>query len=70
MPPSHWNHPHARWSEEEVARLRALAPKHTVAEIAAQLDRSVGAIVRKAHQEHIRLHRRQPPHVQDEPTDP
>lgn len=71
MPPSHWNHPHARWSADEVARLRELAPKHTAAQIALALDRSVGAVVRKAHQEGIRLHRTPPPAAgTDVPEDP
>lgn len=71
MPPSHWNHPHARWTAEEIARLRELAPKHTAAEIAEALDRTVGAVTRKAHQEGIRLRRgAAPPAATAPPEDP
>lgn len=70
MPPSHWNHPHARWSDDEVARLRELAPRHAAAAIARELGRTVGAVVRKAHQEGIPLRRRRPADAPDDAPDP
>jgi hypothetical protein len=38
------------WTEDDIAKFRTLAQKLPVAEISAQLARSPGALVAKAHQ--------------------
>ena len=49
-----------RWSEEDIAKLRDMAQKHSVVHIAALLGRSVPATILKAHQLHISLRVRRP----------
>ena len=45
----------SRWTAAEIARLRDLAARYSVAEIAEKLDRSVGGVTFKAQQINLSL---------------
>ena len=46
------------WTEEELARLRALAGEQSTRQIAEELDRGIGATVAKAHELGISLRKK------------
>jgi hypothetical protein len=49
--------PWRRWTEDDIAKLRAMAKKYPIAEIAQELGRQVPAIQTKAHELGISLRR-------------
>jgi hypothetical protein len=57
------------WTEDDIAKFRTLAQKLPVAEISAQLARSPGALVAKAHQLKLSL-RMEPKERGENATDP
>lgn len=44
-----------RWTPAEIAQLKNLAGRHSAAEIAEKLDRTVGGVTFKAHQINLTL---------------
>jgi hypothetical protein len=44
-----------RWTPAEIAHLKDLAARHSAAEIAEKLDRTVGGVTFKAHQINLTL---------------
>jgi hypothetical protein len=44
-----------RWTPAEIAQLKDLAARHSAAEIAEKLDRTVGGVTFKAHQINLTL---------------
>jgi hypothetical protein len=44
-----------RWTPAEIAQLKNLAARHSAAEIAEKLDRTVGGVTFKAHQINLTL---------------
>jgi hypothetical protein len=53
--------PWRRWTEDDIAKLRAMAKKYPMAEIAQELGRQVPAIQTKAHELGISLRRSSSP---------
>jgi hypothetical protein len=47
-----------RWTPDEIAQLRDLAPHYSAPEIAEKLDRSVGGVIFKAQQINLSLRAR------------
>jgi hypothetical protein len=54
------HHTGRRWSENDIAKLKALAQKYPVAIIAQQLGRSVSTVSKKAHKLKLSLRMKRP----------